>query len=181
MYIVALPRAPFLFSVHSKHSLPPLTTVLSIAVCLSVPAYFNLILLSILCLYIIHSWVFYSSVSFFFFTSVTVHLNKNPFFVLLSLNLYVCLLYTDKKENKIIQGKSDGIGCKFKYAERPSPILLNIWSFPHILGSISSFMTLHRSRINYLIYKENFVFFFISVHEPLWSSCSQSCSSWSRG
>ncbi len=40
-----------------------------------------------------------------------------------------------------------------------------ICAFPHILGSPSSFMTLHPipSEFFYTVYEENFVFFFIRV------------------
>ncbi len=45
--------------------------------------------------------------------------------------------------------------------------------FPHILGSPSSYMTLHRFHLNFLIYEENFVFFFISdvIHCILSHEC----------
>jgi hypothetical protein len=39
----------------------------------------------------------------------------------------------------------------------------NICAFPHILGSPSSCMTLRPIHLNFLIYEENFVFFFISA------------------
>ncbi len=44
-------------------------------------------------------------------------------------------------------------------------IWLNICAFPHILGSPSSYMTLQPilSEFPYVLYEENFVFFFVSV------------------
>ncbi len=42
---------------------------------------------------------------------------------------------------------------------------LNICAFPHILGNPSSYMTLQPlPNLSSLIYEENFIFFFISVH-----------------
>ncbi len=56
------------------------------------------------------------------------------------------------------------IGCKVIHDKRPPHIWLNIFAFPHIFGSPSSDMTLQPpSRLNFLIYEENFVSFFISV------------------
>jgi hypothetical protein len=39
----------------------------------------------------------------------------------------------------------------------------NIYAFPHILGSPSSYMTLQLLHSDFLIYEENLIFFFISV------------------
>ena len=61
--------------------------------------------------------------------------------------------------------RNSGIGCKVIYDERSPLIWLNICAFPHILGSPSSYMTLQLncSTLNFFIYEENFIFFFISV------------------
>ncbi len=48
-------------------------------------------------------------------------------------------------------------------------IWLNICAFPYILGSPSSLWLCNRSQLNFLIYEEDFLFFFISVfclHNP---------------
>ncbi len=58
----------------------------------------------------------------------------------------VYILYTVKKENQIflILGKAQ--------------------IFPHILGGRQSYMTSNCSILNFLIYEENLIYFFISVH-----------------
>ncbi len=53
---------------------------------------------------------------------------------------------------------------KFRMEQLQSHIWGNIFAFPHILGRPSSYMTqqlLHS--LNFLIYKEHLIFFFISV------------------
>ncbi len=70
-----------------------------------------------------------------------------------------------KKKNKFphISGNSVGSGAK---SYMTNGLLIEICAFPHILGSPSSYMTLHPipSEFPYTtVYEENFVFFFISV------------------
>jgi hypothetical protein len=81
-------------------------------------------------------------------------------------------MYTDKKDRKkfliykYVLGKSEGSGAKSYMTNIPHiQYGENICAFPHILGSPSSYMTLHPIPFEfpYTVYKEYFVFFFISV------------------
>jgi hypothetical protein len=47
--------------------------------------------------------------------------------------------------------------------ERLPHVLLNICAFPRKLGSASSYMTIQPLYLNFLLYEENFFFFFVSV------------------
>jgi hypothetical protein len=75
------------------------------------------------------------------------------------------MAYTDKKEKKIflLLGNSEGLGAK---SYRTNDLLMygkNICALPHILGSPSSYMTLHLipSEFPYI-----WGIFFISVISP---------------
>jgi hypothetical protein len=80
---------------------------------------------------------------------------------------------TDKKENLIfLKYKEIQDGAVAKSYMSPH-IWGNICAFPHILGSPSSFMTL--TTLNFLIYEENVIFFFISEYRTMiysvWMYC----------
>jgi hypothetical protein len=64
-----------------------------------------------------------------------------------------------------ILGNSEGSGAKSYLTNDLLIYGENICALPHILGSPSSYMTLHPipSELNFLIYEENFVILFISV------------------
>ncbi len=83
-------------------------------------------------------------------------------------------LHTDKKRNQIFliykEIQKGSIAKSYIYDYRPSYtcMWLNICAIPHILGSSSSYMTTYMQLIpphlNFLIYEENFDFFFISAY-----------------
>jgi hypothetical protein len=79
-------------------------------------------------------------------------------------------LYTDKKEKKIFliyQEIQNGAVAK-SYMTNGLLIYGELLAHFLILGSHSSYMTLqlHCSTLNFLIYEENLIFFFISVPAP---------------
>ncbi len=92
--------------------------------------------------------------------------------------------YTDEKENKIFLIYKEiqmGSGAK-SYMRKGCP-LANIWEnaqiFHHIWGGRESYMTLHPIHLNFLIYEENFSFFFISVLYRIYLPLSS--NDWYRG
>ncbi len=80
------------------------------------------------------------------------------------------ILYTDKKENKIfLIYKERGIGCK---SYMTNGLLIYGEAFPHILGSPSSYMTLHPipSEFPYIWRKFCFLFYRCTIPYPELSS-----------
>jgi hypothetical protein len=79
------------------------------------------------------------------------------------------LQYIDKKENKIFliycKGNSDGSAAK-SYMRKGFLIYEEMRQYFRIYEEVVSHMTLHPIPLNFLIYEENFLFFFISAHDP---------------
>jgi len=74
-------------------------------------------------------------------------------------------MYTDKKILIYVLGNSEGSGAQSYMTNGLLMYGENICAFPHIIGSPSSYMTLHPipSKFPYMR-EENIVFFFISAY-----------------
>jgi hypothetical protein len=58
-----------------------------------------------------------------------------------------------------------GSDAKSHMTNAASSYMVNYLHIPYILGTPSSFMTLHQNSSNFLIYEENFLFFFCQCDE----------------